>query len=324
MRSVLHRTTTALACAAFSLGALVVAPATAVGQETEAITCNGQPGSNATKFYKGKSAGLVYDTKFRAGAPIPGLGAYVPQGIAVLENWDGSGRPIFLISEYANDGKSARIYGLDTTGREIGYVQIAGSHVGGIAVARGWVFVSGRADGTMHTIRKYKASDLVAALKRNDGKPFKQNGTARSVKGASFLTSYNGTLFAGTFDGKKKSSMQSYYVAADGKLTEVESYEVPRKTQGVMITRDHFIFSTSYGRQNRSNIYVVDAFAKKIEPSAKCFSAPSMSEGMTTFGGYAVLLYESGSDEYAKPKPRNVIKHLHVANIATLPYFQAG
>ncbi|TDD41611.1 hypothetical protein E1288_31820 [Saccharopolyspora elongata] len=71
-------------------------------------------------------------------------------------------------------------------------------------------------------------------------------------------------------------------------------------------------------------VYVVDAFAKKIEPSAKCFRAPSMSEGMTTFGGLAVLLYESGADDYAKPKPRNVIKHLHVATIATLPYFQAG
>ena len=84
--------------------------------------------------------------------------------------------------------------------------------------------------------------------------------------------------------------MYSYKVAADGSLaTQAGAYEVPKKTQGLLVTASRFIYSTSYGNDNRSNIYVVDGGARTISPStAKCFRAPSMTEGITEYGGKAV------------------------------------
>ena len=43
-----------------------------------------------------------------------------------------------------------------------------------------------------------------------------------------------------------------------------------------------------------------------------------MSEGMTESGGYAYLVYESGSAEHLPKDPRNVIKNLHKGKITGL------
>lgn len=53
--------------------------------------------------------------------------------------------------------------------------------------------------------------------------------------------------------------------------------------------------------------------------SLYCFRAPSMTEGVTAYGGNAYLVFESASHVYrGDPKTRNVIPRLHKAKISGL------
>ncbi|PFG99526.1 hypothetical protein A8924_7075 [Saccharopolyspora erythraea NRRL 2338] len=318
MRSVIRRTATGLIGASLALTAVVTAPATAAGRETAAIKCN-DSGEGGRAFYHGPSAGDVYDGKFRQGNPIPGLSeGYVPQGLGAWKNWDGAGHDMMLVSMYM-DGYKGRVYGIEAgTSKVFGPVDIRSAHAGGVAVVKGWVFVPGDNNRSMN---KYKAADLAAKFKAGGRQTLAPNGPAQKVGGASFLTGYGGVLYTGHFDEDR---MYTYAVnGATGRLEKTATYKTPDKTQGVMVTRTHFVYSTSYGRKNPSNIHVV-ARGKNIDHrSAKCFQAPSMSEGIADYEGTAWLLYESGATgQY--PGARNVIKHLHWARTADLPKFTAG
>ena len=115
--------------------------------------------------------------------------------------------------------------------------------------------------------------------------------------------------------------MYEYKIADDGTLTTVAgAWEVPTKTQGLMITANHFVYSTSYGRGNRSNLYVVRRGQKDLDAAQlSCFRAPSMTEGITEYNGTAYLVYESGSHLYASdPATLNVIPRLHKASVMSL------
>ncbi|MEV0081414.1 hypothetical protein [Saccharopolyspora sp. NPDC050642] len=81
------------------------------------------------------------------------------------------------------------------------------------------------------------------------------------------------------------------------------------KAQGLLVTEDKFVFSTSATTKNRSNLYISDRVG--------CFRAPSMSEGMTTYGDNAYLLFESGAQVY-EHKATNPIKKLHRAKTSKL------
>ncbi len=98
------------------------------------------------------------------------------------------------------------------------------------------------------------------------------------------------------------------------------------KTQGLAVLEDYFVYSTSYGRTNRSNLYVVRRGYTQLDEAnkddmLKCFRAPTMSEGVTLSQGKIYVVYESGAAKYANgtPKPDRIIKHLHVASKSDLP-----
>ncbi len=306
-------------------GALVIGTATTGAaasapdaEADEAITCLSTL-SAEDAFYDGESASYVYDEKFGPGPTIPGLTTHTPQGVAAWKNWDGNGEDLLLVTSY-QDGKDAHLIGIDPkSGKHIGTVAIAESHVGGIAVSKGWAFVQGRDSDDWDTIRKYKLSELKTKMKQ-EGVPYlKQEGTARNVYGASFLSSYGDNLYAGKFNDRDRDKMYRYKVGDDGSLETQQSYEVPMKTQGLMVTKDHFIYSTSLGNDNRSNIYIVDRGATDIDrDSTWCFRAPSMAEGIAQHDGNAYLVFESGSDKYVAENPRNVIKRMHKVKTATL------
>ncbi|MEV0704381.1 hypothetical protein AB0I53_41590 [Saccharopolyspora sp. NPDC050389] len=322
MRSVIRRTTTALIGASLALTAVATAPATAVGQEAAAITCNSS-GAGGKATYPGPSAGTVYDSKFiQANDLTPVLSEdYIPQGLGAWENWDGAGNDLILISMYTKHpkkpGYAGRIYGIEAgTSRLLGPVDIKSNHAGGIAVVNGWVFVPG---GNNRSMNKYKATDLAAKFKTPGKQSLAPNGPAQKVKGASFLTGYGDELYTGHFE---KDRMYVYKVNKDGKLKQITAYVTPDETQGVMVTGTHFVYSTSHGRKNPSNIYVVAHGRNINDRSAKCFQAPSMSEGIADYNGTTWLLYESGATNY--PDARNVIKNLHRASTADLPNFTAG
>jgi hypothetical protein len=162
------------------------------------------------------------------------------------------------------------------------------------------------------------------------------SGADRKVYGASFMTISGKHLYAGNFSSEHRDWMYSYMIAADGSLTLDRKadgnglrWEVPQWTQGVAAADGRFLFSTSSGREYRSNLYVTDKGETNLDrASVRCFRAPSMAEGITaTPDGEAYLLFESGSYKYngASGNPAiNVIKGVHRANLSTLTAIPGG
>ncbi|MFD2416883.1 hypothetical protein [Amycolatopsis pigmentata] len=301
--------TVAGAVVVFGTTALIAPPASA------AISCETSSSGKPASFYDGPSASYAYDSRFAKGPAIPELDTYTPQGIATWYSWDG-GNDLLVISAYS-DGGDAHLIGVDAkTGKHIGTVAIAPTHAGGVAITQGWAFVAGEGN----TIRKYRLSDLETAMKQSGTPYLEQVGDPREVYGASFLTSYGNNLYAGKFSENDREKMYRYTVDTDGSLTtQSGAYEVPVKTQGLMVTDTHFVFSTSYGNDNRGNIYVVDAGARDIDiSSTRCYRSPSMNEGITESGGYAYLVFESGAAQYVAKNPRNVIRNLHMGPVSGL------
>lgn len=313
MKALVRKTVVAAVSGALLLGV----PATGVAAESAAITCDSDSSGQDASFYSGPSAGYTYDEKFSAGPDIPGLPDHTPQGLAAWNDWDGAGNGLLLVSAYGKDGANAKIYGVDPkSGKTVGDVEIAETHASGIAIAQGWAFVTGRNTAEGHyTIRKYKLSELADALKA-EGSPYvRQTGQAREVYGASFLAGDGNTLYAGKYSREGREKMYAYSVAANGELTTGKSFEIPKGTQGLMVTGDKFVYSTSLSRDVRSNLYVIDKGATDIDiPSTHCFRSPSMSEGIDDLGGTAYVLYESGSHQY--PDALNVITKLHKAPVS--------
>jgi hypothetical protein len=300
------------------LGALITSAATltAVLPAGAAISCDTATSGGST-FYDGPSASYKYDARFSNSASIPNLSTHTPQGAGTWYNWDGSGKNLLLVASYRT-GADSQIYGIDpSTGSTVGVVAIAESHVGGITVSKGWAFVSGQGS----SIRKYRLTALRDALKAAGTPYLAQVGTARDVAASSFIGSYGDSLFSGSFNADGRGVMYEYKIADDGTLTTVAgAWEVPTKTQGLTVTANHFIYSTSYGRTNRSNIYVVKRGQKDLDAAAlSCFRAPSMTEGITEYNGTAYLVYESASHLYGSdPTTLNVIPRMHKATISSL------
>lgn len=281
---------------------------------TTAISCSTTVGGR--DFYDGPSASKVYNDRFTASAAVPNLSTYTPQGIGTWWNWDGK-KNLLLVTAYRSGARS-QIIGIDpATNKTVGVVAIDATHGGGITTSNGWAFVQGSTNG----IRKYKLSTLKTAMKAAGTPYIKPVGAERKVYGASFLTSYGGYIWSGKFNDKGRDKMYQYKINSNGSLTTInKAWEVPTKTQGLLVTGTHFVFSTSYGRTNRSNLYVVRRGQPDLDKAKlKCFRAPSMSEGITEYGGRAYLVFESGSHLYAgDPKTLNVIKNLHKATISSL------
>ncbi|GAA1614137.1 hypothetical protein GCM10009789_80340 [Kribbella sancticallisti] len=288
--------------------------ATLSTQATAAISCSTATGGKP--FYDGPSASKVYDARFSNSAAVPNLGTHTPQGAGTWWNWDGS-KDLILVTAYRK-GANSQIIGIDpATNKTVGVVAIAATHAGGITTSNGWAFVQGSTNG----IRKYKLSSLKAAMKAAGTPYLKAVGSERKVYGASFLTSYGGYLWSGKFNDKGRDKMYQYKINSNGTLTTInKAWEVPTKTQGLLVTGSHFVFSTSYGRDKRSNLYVVRRGQPDLDKARlSCFRAPSMSEGITEYGGRAYLVYESASHLYrSDPKTLNVIPRLHKATISSL------
>jgi glutamine cyclotransferase len=118
--------------------------------------------------------------------------------------------------------------------------------------------------------------------------------------------------------------MHCYEICADGSLKPRDGvWQVPCGTQGLAVTRDLFLYSSSYGRNNRSRIYVVRHGKRSTDldrARLARFHASSLSEGMTVCGDDVYLVYASGARAYKKgrDRPRNIIGRLHKAPLSSL------
>jgi hypothetical protein len=271
--------------------------------------------------YPGPSASKIYDARFEGSHVVPHLKTHVPQGLATWPKWNGRD-DLLLLTAYSPRGKRAYVVGLDAvTGKRVGSARVAASHVGGIAVFAelGWAYMS---SAHKRRLRRYALADLARGIRESG--LVRQHGSDLRVFGASFLASQDDTLWAGRFDAEAPGFMRAYTVREDGTLSVRDGmWKVPMQTQGLVATKDMFVYSCSWGRGNRSRIYLVrrGKGARNIAIARKrMFRAPSMSEGMTLVGRDVFVLYESGARAYRKgsKKPRNIIGRLHKARYAAL------
>jgi hypothetical protein len=274
--------------------------------------------------YPGPRASKTYDVHFVPSHPVPHLKSHVPQGLATWPRWNGTDDLLVIASYSPDDHDHAYLIGVDArSGRHVGTAKVAASHAGGVAIfeSLGWAYLS---SGDKYRVRKYPLDRLKQAI--TDSVFIKQKGPDIEVFGASFLSSHSpsGTLWAGRFDADARSFMHCYQVGDNGALRRCDGvWQVPRATQGLVVTEDMFIYSSSYGRNTRGRMYLVrrgDGPADLDESRVISFFAPSMSEGMTLCGAHVYVVFESGASEYRndRDKPRNIIGRLHRAALSSL------
>lgn len=308
-----RRTATVLLAAALAPGLATVPvfaePAAAVS------ACRNWTDNEPAGWYQGLSAGAIYDRTFRKGPLIPGLPTFTPQGIAVIPNWNSSGDGLLLIGAH-NFPFTSRIFGVNTrTGYHVGTIEVAESHLGGMAVVGDWLFTQsgGVAAGLPQPVRKYPLSEVRAAM-RAPGVPFlAHTGETQTLYGAAFMATEGQYLWSGRFSllGDR---MHKYAVAPDGTLTQQPGeYRVPPRTQGLLVTGNRFIFSTSDGAL-RGRMFVTRKTGDYATAAGRCFRIPSLAQGLAAYRGTVYLNFEGGAFLMA----RNRIKAVHKASLSTL------
>jgi hypothetical protein len=260
------------------------------------------------------------------------LDEHVPQGLTTWGSYFGAGNDLLVYTAYSQFGGRARIQGIDPRdGSLTNFAQLqAGTHAGGVAIVGNWAFVPGANEGS---VRRYKLSRLARIFANGPSSEALDGAFAGKVVGTGFLTQAGNTIYAGTFNPNGLGVMRTYSVDAKGDLHETSGdIEVPKKTQGLLVLPNYFVFSTSYGRTKRSNVYVVKRGYTSLTTSynngnLRCVRAPTMSEGVTIANDKIYQLFESGADCYrynetacSSPDgtPDRVITNLHRIPRATL------
>ena len=228
---------------------------------------------------------------------------YTPQGV-----WDVNGEK--FITEYKKE-KEPKILYVDKNGnrKEITLDLPKGTHAGGITYLDGFFYVSSDA-GEVATFSYSSITD-------SNGEIVKPKSVFSSgLSAASYLTSYNGKLYVGTFNENRPGEVKSFDVS--GWIPkEVSSFTVPEKIQGMAITKDvngkeHLILSKSHGRNNDSKKYIYDYDVNKIlyndTSDGKCgyetsITAPPMLEQVSVnSNGKLDCLFESCANQYSDGK----------------------
>ncbi|WP_168702078.1 hypothetical protein [Gordonia paraffinivorans] len=298
-------------------------------------------------WYHGESASYLYDRRFREGPILSKeqLGRYTPQAIAYWKDWDDSGRDALLIATYVSGGADdrAKIIAVDanTPHRLLGWVMVdkrsAGempTHAGGMAIGGGHLFLSGPQES--NSIRHYALADVRNALQQKGS--ISPKGADRKVHGQAFMTVDGNKLYAGRFNLGSRDWMHRYTIKDDGRLeTDPKPggngkmrYEVPKGTQGVAKAGNTMFFSTSLGRNVRSNFYATDAGETNLDKARpRCFRGPSMSQGIAIDAARNRLFlnYESGShkfDDRAGDPARNIIRGANIAKLEDVTSVPGG
>lgn len=335
------------ALTALAAAQLVAAPAAQADSDSDPLCYTTR--STTTPFYAGASASRVYDwvntsaqstRRFTAGPAIPaGLldARYVPQGLSSWANWDGKGENILLISAYLDtngdkepDGSSA-VFGVVSNGSRagtgLGRMLIAEGHVGGLAVYKGWLYV-----GSESEIRGYRLSTVRGALAGANTSTVYPRAYNRSTSyRVGFMGSGDGRLWAGAFDENSATHLNGYTQtsASTGAVTFESATQAyaPKKTQGVAVTSSYVIFSTSYGRNDRGNLWVFRRGAQSLtDGNSYCFRAPSMNQGLTIANSRLYVGFESGAYTYnhTADDPDNPIRNVHSAALTNVTSLYSG
>lgn len=184
-------------------------------------------------------------------------------------------------------------------------------HSGGVAFDGDNVYVtSSTKPPHLYT---YSKSEIAAA--KTSDPPKTVNPTKAPMElptGASaYVTVRGGKLYVGSFTGADDADGDG--TIPDGKLHVIPknpdgdwdkdaatTIDTPPKAQGVVVRKDEngedqYVFSTSEGRDNGSELIVQNSDGSRDDPVA----LPNMSEGITEVDGNIVTAYESGAEKYS-------------------------
>lgn len=317
----------AAVAAGFVLAAVLGGPAAAAGPTVQSEPCEQAQSGETGAFYPGAAASQTYEELFAESFALPHLGTHVPQGITVWENWNGKKQTILVVSMYRkidDVGQKSYLVAIDpATGKHAGTVEVAAGHLGGIAIAGNYLFGqdADKKAPTKEPVRRYKLSKLSVAFaeaQKKGNRPYvgRESGL-QTIHGAGFMQAYKGEIWAGHFNIATTDKMYRYKVSSSGKLTVNGSgYEVPARTQGVLITSDRFIFNVGYGQGKAGRMIVAERKNSLKDAAQHCFATPSMGENMARLGNRVIAVYEGGSFQY--PRAVNRVTHAHEAPLDRL------
>jgi hypothetical protein len=229
---------------------------------------------------------------FGDGPPILHVGDgsdWVPQGLG----YDPSTDQLLTTYYSSPDGTPDRDAGIllsiqdRGTGNEVLSALLAGpDHGGGVAIDGDHVWVTS-SDGYVYLYS-------MAAIEAAHGAAV-QPQTRFPVPASAYLTVHDGRLYVGSFDEKDPGTVYSVPLGADGQPSGPPVFEAtaPPRAQGLAVTDDGLVFSTSWGRENHSELISISHSGE-----VKHLTAPNMSEGLVIVNGQVYVVYESGASAY--------------------------
>jgi hypothetical protein len=317
---------------ASAAAAALIGACFAPSQGAAVLTCDTATGGN--QFYPGNDSSRTYNDLFDQSRSIDHhLDNYVPQGLGVWKGWRGTTEDIFLIGMHHRDenANAALVYGISVSdGSYKGAAFLpTGAHVGGLKTHGDYMYIQQNTS----TIRRYSLAAVRASL-LSTGIQSLGNGLTSTVTDVSFFDIDGGYLYGGQFvnpddpdrpNDPDRGLMRRYAISPNsGALTRDFDYgpiQIPKKAQGLLVLSNTWIFSTSAGRGNRSNIYVIRRGYSRGEDIEsvryRCFRAPVLSEELVGFEGRTYLSFEGGAAEFADGS-ENKIKNLHWADTEVL------
>lgn len=225
-----------------------------------------------------------YNVFDRGDALIPGHDTrWVPQGLTYWPE-----RDALIISYYDGEEElNSRLAVIDRkSGKQQKIFELpVKSHVGGLAMSRGYVWVAGEGAVTRYAKRTLELTSFRLA-----------DSGRIPTRASSYLTINHNKLWVGDFD---KDIAYRYTIGRKNEnlRDDRKSIRTPGEVQGMAIAKGKVIWSRSYGRDNDSRIEMAP-LSSPTPHGGRAFRAPNMSEGIVLARGELHVLYESGSSIY--------------------------
>lgn len=269
----------------------------------------------------------TYTRVFTPGPTVPYLSDWTPQGLTTWHNWDGQGHTALLLGMYRR-GWQSYLVGIDpTTGARLGTVRTRASHLGALGVVGRWVIAQDTINGHQQpAVRRYPVSALRAAMltsQRTGGKPYlAPTGQPQPVHSVGFMAVTGKSVWIGRHSKARTTKMYRYRTMHDGLLQRTGGpWRVPPRTQGLLVTKDQFVFTSSDGGDD-GTLTVVNRTAPNT-PVA-CVSTPALPENMTIDGDKVYASYESGARQFDKPSTTSKVRDLRTGLLGSLLSWGAG
>lgn len=288
--------------------------------------------------------------------PLPNVDTrYVPQGscqvggytLVVAYDSPPDDNYFFKTLGVENVKKNSLLYVLDKNGTLVNTIELDGTyHCGSVAYdgKTKSIYVTGQSgadDGRGCYVNRYAAEDILnltneSVVATDKIKVDSNNSLKSSVNNkssAAYLNIYNGKISIGNFSTDNNGIIKEYVLDANGKI-DINSEKIIKnpynKTQGMCIYNyhgeDYYLFSTSYGRDNDSIIYVAKRNSDDSFSTVNSVTFPCMAEQINICdNGDVSILFESAAKKYRDASCRvNDICYLDfkkLANVNTDDYY---